>query len=163
MALIVSDASPIHYLALIGKTDLLLALFGHLAIPQEVFDELQKPGTPDDVKAFAISRPVWLEVRAISTPIDASLTHLDQGEQEAITLALESQATALLIDETKGRRAATRHGLKVVGTLGVLLDAALNGLGDLEGDINKLRQTNFHATEALYQRFLDLYEENKKA
>lgn len=92
MALIVSDASPIHYLALIGETDLNLALFGYLVIPQEVFDELQKPETPDDVKAFAISRPAWLEMHAVSTPIDASLAHLDKGEQEAIWV---TKATAM--------------------------------------------------------------------
>jgi predicted nucleic acid-binding protein len=161
MALIVSDASPLHYLALIGETDLLPALFGRVIIPQKVFDELQKPKTPPDVQAFAASRPAWLEVHAISTPINASLAHLDKGEQEAITLAIEIQADTLLIDETKGRSAAKSHGLKVVGTLGALLDAALTGLCDLENAIDRLRQTNFHATEALYQRFLKLYEENK--
>jgi hypothetical protein len=48
------------------------------------------------------------------------LSQLDSGEQEAITLALELQADALLIDELKGRKAAKQHGLKIVGVLGVL-------------------------------------------
>jgi predicted nucleic acid-binding protein len=61
------------------------------------------------VKTFVSSLPSWLEIRAVTTPIDASLSHLDRGEQEAITLALEIQAEALLIDETKGRDALYQH------------------------------------------------------
>ena len=51
------------------------------------------------MKAFVSSSPSWLEVQAVTTPIDSILSHLDRGEQEAITLALEIQADILLIDE----------------------------------------------------------------
>jgi uncharacterized protein len=78
------------------------------------------------VKTFVSSLPSWLEIRAVTTPIDASLSHLDQGEQEAITLALEIPAEALLINETKGRDAAELRGLRIIGTLGVLYSAADN-------------------------------------
>jgi len=161
MSIIVSDTSPIHYFALIGETDLLLTLYGSVIIPQEVSKELQKPNTPPDVKAFARSRPTWLEIRTISTPIDARLAHLDKGEQEAITLAIELQAGILLIDETRGRDAAELLGLEIIGTLGVLYDAAIAGLCDLQNVFDKLQRTNFRATAKLYQYFLDLYEQNK--
>ena len=39
MTLIVSDASPLHYLALIGEAHILHALYGRVVIPQKVFDE----------------------------------------------------------------------------------------------------------------------------
>jgi predicted nucleic acid-binding protein len=106
MTLIVSDASPLHYLARIGEVHILPALYGRIIIPQKVFNELQQPSTHVVVKTFVSSLPPWLEIRAVTTPIDASLSHLDRGEQEAITLALEIQAEVLLIDETKGRDAA---------------------------------------------------------
>lgn len=160
MAIIVSDTSPLHYLALIDETHILPELFGRVIIPQQVFDELQQPNTPDAVKAFAKSLPTWLEVRSIQIPIDSSLFHLDKGEQEAITLAIEIQADALLIDETKGRRAAKLHGLRVVGVLGVLLDASLAGICELETAFDKLRQTNFRASESLYQQFIELYQQS---
>lgn len=157
MTLIVSDASPLHYLALIGETQILPTLYGQVIIPQKVFSELQQPATPQAVKAFAASLPSWLEIRAVSTPIDAALSHLDRGEQEAITLAIEIQADTLLIDENDGRRAAKSKGLIVVGTLGVLYTAAVDGLCDLENAIDRLRKTNFRGTEALYQQFLQRY------
>nr|MDQ3013252.1 DUF3368 domain-containing protein [Acidobacteriota bacterium] len=161
MAIIVSDTSPLHYLALIGEVHVLPGLYGRVIIPQKVFDELNQPGTPDAVKAFAASLPAWLEIRAISAPIAPTLAHLDRGEQEAITLAIEIHANTLLIDETKGRDAAVRHGLQIIGTLGVLYDAALDGLCDLEMAFDKLRLTNFHATERLYWHFLELYEKSR--
>lgn len=160
MTLIVSDASPLHYLARIGETHILPALYERVVIPQKVFNELQQPNTPDAVKAFAASLPSWLEIRVITTPIDASLSHLDQGEQEAITLALEIQADTLLIDETKGRDAAEVCGLDIIGTLGVLYAAADAGLCDLKKAFGNLKQTNFRATDALYQYFIDLYEQS---
>ena len=161
MALIVSDTSPIHYLALIEETHILPALFGRVIIPQKVFEELQQPKTPQVVKDLAASRPSWLEIRAISIPIASALSHLDRGEQEAITLALEIQADTLLIDETKGRRAAKLHGLKIIGILGVLFAAAQAGLCELEDAYDKLKQTNFRASENLYEQFMEQYRQKK--
>jgi predicted nucleic acid-binding protein len=37
MTLIVSDASPLHYLALIGEVHILPVLYGRVVIPQKVF------------------------------------------------------------------------------------------------------------------------------
>lgn len=162
MKVIISDTSPIHYLALIKESTILPALFGQIVIPKEVSNELQKPKTPNIVKAFAVSLPAWLEIRAISVPIDVSLGHLDKGEQEAITLAKEIQADTLLIDEIKGRRAAELHGLRTMGTLRILYDAAMRDMCDLQRAFEKLRQTNFRATEDLYQYFLELQEKDRE-
>lgn len=161
MTLIVSDTSPLHYLALIEETQILHALYGRVIIPQKVFEELQQPKTPDTVKALAAA--AWLEIRTISAPISTQLSHLDRGEQEAITLALELKAGTLLIDELEGREAAEAFGLRIIGTLGVLYDAALAGLCDLETAFDKLKQTNFRATDKLYRHFLELYEKSRKS
>lgn len=49
------------------------------------------------------------------------------GEAEAIALAVELNATRLLIDERLGRQAATERGLKITGVLGILLAAKRQG------------------------------------
>ena len=47
---------------------------------------------------------------------------VDEGEAEAIALALHSGAR-ILIDEKRGRNAARKLGLEIRGTLGLLAEA----------------------------------------
>ena len=53
---------------------------------------------------------------------------LDPGESEAIALSIAQSADLLIIDEEAGRRIARAHGIKVIGGLGVLIQAKRNGL-----------------------------------
>lgn len=56
---------------------------------------------------------------------------LDEGEAEAIILAIERGADLMLVDERRGRRTATAAGLTVIGLLGVVVLAKRTGLIDL--------------------------------
>lgn len=67
---------------------------------------------------------------------------MDAGELEAICLAREIKAAALLVDDRAGRKAAIRCGLAVIGTIGILEEAAARGLLDLPQVMERLRQTN---------------------
>ncbi|MGH9854759.1 MAG: hypothetical protein ACREBD_33425 [Blastocatellia bacterium] len=106
--IVISNTTPLRYLIELGRTDILPALFGQVLIPQAVFDELHDPKTPQMVKDWFASRPAWLEVKALSQPPDISLDSLDYGEREAIALALELNANAVLIDDKDARAAARR-------------------------------------------------------
>ena len=53
---------------------------------------------------------------------------LDKGEAEAISLAIENQADILIIDELAGRQVAKQHNLRIIGLLGILIDAKYSGL-----------------------------------
>ena len=116
--------------------------------------ELRHPGAPVAVRAWAASPPTWLEVRAPES-IDPNVK-LGPGETEAISLALELKADAVLIDERKGLMVARELGLFATGTLGVLEIAAEKGLIDLAWAIAILRQTTFRASgevlDAMLQR-----------
>jgi predicted nucleic acid-binding protein len=126
--IVVSNTSPITSLAAISRLDLLRSLYGTVTIPQAVYDELtsllDQPGG-----AEAQSFP-WILTRGARdrTLVESLLAELDQGEAEAIALALETPADLLLIDERIGRAAAQRFGLKVTGTVGVLVEAKHQGL-----------------------------------
>ena len=48
---------------------------------------------------------------------------LDDGEAEAIALAVELKADLILLDERKGRVIAARLGLRFIGLLGMLVEA----------------------------------------
>ena len=53
---------------------------------------------------------------------------LDEGESEAIALAMELRADLLLIDERKARLVARRFGSHHIGIVGMLIEAKQNGL-----------------------------------
>lgn len=162
MSVIISNTTPINYLILIDHITVLCDLYGRVLIPQAVFGELQNTGTPDKVKAWVASHPAWLEVRAISTQLDPALAFLDIGEREAISLAQELQAEALIIDEPDGREEAIRQGLRVIGTLRVLYDAADAGLCDLAEAYERLQQTTFRAHPRLFKAFLDMHQQKQQ-
>ena len=86
---------------------------------------------------------------------------LDAGEREAICLAQALEADALIIDEPVGREVAKRQGLRVIGTMRVLYDAAAAGLCDLAQAYERLQHTIFRAHPDLYRIFLDMYAQRQ--
>jgi predicted nucleic acid-binding protein len=64
--LVIADASPLHYLVLIGCGGILPALFERVFIPTVVRDELLHPETPEIVRSWMENTPGWLEVRVAS-------------------------------------------------------------------------------------------------
>jgi predicted nucleic acid-binding protein len=77
------------------------------------------------------------------------LPHLDRGEEAAISLAVELNAT-LLIDERDGRMEAQSRGLSMIGAVGVLERAANTGLiPDLAAVHDHIRSMHFHIADAI--------------
>ena len=140
MSVVVSDTSPLHYLILCGAESILPRLFRQVVIPPTVFRELQQPNTPPPVRQWAAALPKWV---AVQTPKAVNLKlDVDAGELEAICLAQEIHADAVLMDDRAGRNAAIHCGLAVVGTIGLLEQAAARGLIELPPVLARLRQTN---------------------
>ena len=138
---VVSDASPLNYLALIDAVGVLPRLYSSVLIPPAVAAELSNPKAPTVVAALIRNPPSWLEVRRPNR-VDYSLG-LDAGETEAIALATELGIEAVLMDERKGRKQAKQKGLTPVGTLTILEQAAEDGWIDFEECVNRLGATSF--------------------
>jgi predicted nucleic acid-binding protein len=127
--IVVSDASPLIALGRIGRLDLLREIFGSLVIPDAVWKEVVESGI-DKEGSVNVAEAVWISQQSV---LDHSLVNLlrhdlGAGEAEAIVLARECNADFLLIDERLGRSAAKSLGLKVVGLVGVLIEARERGL-----------------------------------
>ena len=156
MRVVVSDTSPIRYLVLIGEGDLLRKLYGRILIPQAVHAELQKPRTPDVVRAWMQAALPWIDVVPASQISSESLvtSALDAGERAAIDVALGLKADLLLMDERAGIEVARRLGLSATGTLGILARGAERGFINLAIALEKLRQTNFRIRPEILQQLL---------
>jgi predicted nucleic acid-binding protein len=141
--LVVSDNSPIRYLRVLDCAHVLPILFGRILIPRAVLEELQHPNAPTVVRTWLVDPPAWLAVHPSVGQPDAALATLEAGEQEAIVLAQELQANILLVDDGKARDLAIQQGLRVMGTVGVLEQAAARGLVDLPEVLARLLTTNF--------------------
>lgn len=157
MIVVVSDTSPLFYLARIGRLDLLRELYGRIIVPEKVWNEAlgAEAVFPDVANMLRESRNQgWINVRQVSNSISSALlAALDQGETEAILLACELGAALLIIDEKLGREAADRMGLRVCGTLGVLVAAKQHGLiSTIAPELRRLRvETSFRFAPELEQ------------
>jgi uncharacterized protein len=126
---IVSNTSPITNLAGIGKLDLLHQLYGAITIPQAVYNEMAGIGktVPGTLEVQTLP---WIATQSVTdlNQVAALRAILDQGEAEAIALALQLNAELLIIDERPGRAIARQYGINITGVLGVLLEAKRQGL-----------------------------------
>jgi predicted nucleic acid-binding protein len=152
MIVVVADTSPLNYLIQIECQHLLPALFERVFVPTAVVKELDPPGTPAVVRTFLRQMPQRIAVRQVGLVPDPTLAVLDPGEQEAIQLAKEEHADLLLMDEKVGTRLARRHGLAVIGTLGVLVQAARYRLLDIDAALARLRATDFRCTPQVLEQ-----------
>ncbi len=125
---VVVNATPIISLALIGQLNLLQRLYGNVVIPPAIAAEVAAGG-PQGIGVAELQTSPWIQVRPLSDPTRADLiSDLDRGEAEVIALAQELNADLVILDERLGRQHARRLGLRLTGTLGVLLLAKRRGL-----------------------------------
>jgi uncharacterized protein len=149
---VVSDTGPLIALAGVGQLNLLHQLFGQVFIPPAVHSEIQ-----DETSLAAMAAADWISLHSVQDAFAVQLLReeLDSGESEAITLARELAVDGLVIDERAARRKAQAVGLRVIGTLGVLLLAKSRGhLAELKPWLDQLRRENFRLSEALYAQAL---------
>jgi len=146
---IVSNTSPILNLAIIGQLALAQRQFETVWISPAVLEELQlDAGRPGSSELSVALRAGWLRLaeRPEQQIVALLRRELDQGEAEAIALALQWHAEYVLLDERNGRRIARSQGLKVTGVVGILIRAKQQGeLPSLGAALVKLRlKAGFH-------------------
>jgi predicted nucleic acid-binding protein len=153
--LVVADTSPLRYLILIEHVHVLPALYGDVIVPPAVIRELTADRSPREIRTWFANKPEWLRVQAPRGVIVHLGAVIDDGEREAIALAVEIRADALLMDDRDGRREAKALNCPVLGTLRVLADAADRGFAELPLAIERLRATNFRVDSRLVEQILN--------
>lgn len=104
----------------------------------------------------------WLTVLPVknSVVVEALKTQLDDGESQAIALALELGNALLILDDKKARRVARQLELRVTGTIGVLIRAKRQGvISAIAPLLTALEKVDFRLTSALRYEALRLCDE----
>ena len=90
---LVSNTSPLCYLALIGHAEILPKLYGNVHTTQTVLEELRHPDAPPSVRNLATTPPDWLKIHSNPEAPDQTLAALDPGERTALRLSEHSAPT----------------------------------------------------------------------
>ena len=126
------------------RLDILAQVFSSITIPTAVSTEV---GFEAD----------WLTVRPVQNLALVAIlkTQVDEGEAEAISLAMELEDVFLILEDRKARQLALQLNLKVIGTVGMLLRAKRKGIiTEIKPLLVALNQANFRISEPLIQNAL---------
>jgi hypothetical protein len=151
---IICNTSPLQYLHQLNQLQIMPSLAGSIIIPQAVVDEIAA-GIAWGIDLPDLQKLNWVDIQSpLSRTAVPLVTHLGSGETEVIMLALESSDTTVILDDALARKTAELLGIRMTGTLGLLLDAKRIGLIDkLTPVIEQLQALNFrlapHTREAV--------------
>lgn len=155
------NTSPLILLAKIGREALLSQLYETILIPGSVLTEVEeKPGAETArIQSLMQHRQVQLR-HAGERGLEAVPADLGAGEREAIAVAIEEGADLVILDEQKGRQVARSKGLRVTGTIGIIVEArGRNLLSSVRRELDHLVEAGLWIDEAFYHRVLSEFGE----
>ena len=124
---VISNNSPLVGLFGLNLLSLLRDLYTEVWIPRKVEKEFLKKDPI--VRREALENAPWIKTVDLTDPQTAAIyVELNDGEAETLALANEHGARLVLLDEKVGRQTAEETGLTVKGTVGILLEAKVEGL-----------------------------------
>mgnify|MGYP000114206840 CR=1 FL=1 len=131
-------------------------MYGRVLVPPAVERELAFAAPV--VGPFVVADHPEFEVRSPRDiqRVSSLRVSLGAGEAEAISLAIETNADLLLVDDLRGRKAAVSLGLATAGVLSVLVSAKSRGLVDRVGPLLSVLEDrlNFRVSADLRSRVL---------
>jgi len=117
--ILIADSSALVALSIVDKLDVLEELFGEVYVPRAVYVEVSQENKAESYKLKSYCQDRVLDIESSA---NFNIT-LGKGESEAIVLYTEQNADFLLCDDKKAKKFAQSFGLKVIGSLGILLKA----------------------------------------
>jgi len=125
--LVINTGPLLALIAGVGNLSLLKLLYKRVLVPYEVCKEIEAGGS----SGFGVSefrRSSFIEKQIKPMEITPFLRNaLDSGEASVIQLALDENIHTVCIDESMGRRIARLNGLRLTGSIGLLIRAKKQG------------------------------------
>ena len=121
--ILIADAAPLIFLAKINQLSLLTELFKpEILIPSVVRDEILDPDVPPDEERALTTFISGCKIMMFKKPTRFAKA-LSFADNCILTLAIRERADFVLSDDRLLRKTAVIEGLRVIGTIGVLLGA----------------------------------------
>jgi len=157
---VISNASPLIYLAKADRLDLFHSIFEEILIPEAVYAEVVSKGKQlGQTDAFLVEKAIeegWISVRRVQESHPVSIP-LHPGEIEVISLALEVGVDLLIMDDARARAVAEMAGLSPRGTLWLLLKAVKENVLSFDSflaTLEAITRHGFYLGEELYLRVI---------
>ncbi len=145
MQKVISNSSVLIHLAKINELGLLKEFYQTITIPEKVRKECIVE-VESRYEVAIIKDAEWINVEKVKDRnlVKLLMTTLDDGEAEAIALAVETNADLILLDDSDAREKARLYGLKITGIVGILLRAKIEGrITSLKDKLKMLKETGF--------------------
>jgi len=153
---VVSNATPLIYLAKANKLSLLQTMVKQVFIPEAVYREVVIEGKRLGEKdAYRVERAInqgWILVQGAMITYPVEIT-IHPGEVEVISLAKGKGIETVLMDDVKARAASEMAGLRPIGTLWLILKAVKDhvlGFDEFLSTIENIIHSGFYLKEEVY-------------
>jgi predicted nucleic acid-binding protein len=160
--IVVCNSTPLIHLSAMKQLELLRELFSGIYVPEEVVREVvtRGVGKPGEIE---VRKAKWIKRRRVTNKpaLQTLETTLGAGEAACIVLAMTIHADLVVLDDRIARLHAEAHGLRITGTVGILLMAAEKKRLDFEQLLADLLVTGFRLSPQEYNRILNLWRERK--
>lgn len=145
------------------QLDLLRDLFTEIHIPHEVYDEVVNRGVGKSGEA-EVRGAQWIKKQPIinNQAVTMLSTILGEGEAACIVLAMTMKADLVILDDRIGRLYAQAQGLRITGTIGILLTAAERSRVDFRQALDDLLATGFRLSPQEYERIVGLWQKRRQ-
>jgi len=157
--IVISNSSALISLLGVEKLDILGKLFETVMIPEAVYNEVFNK----KVSNLDLKKTKFLQIEKVTDRKMVKLLkmQLGYGESEVIALALEKGIDRVIIDDKQARKVADKLGLKVIGTLGILILAkekqVIKEVRPLV--LSMMEKINFRIDRALLNKILGILNE----
>lgn len=144
---VIVDTSCLIVLSKIDEIDLLKNAYKNVV------------ATPEVAAEFDEGQPDWIRIVPPTDKLRQQIIEMqvDRGEASVMTLALEKQDSTVIIDDLKARKMAEQLGLKITGTVGVIIKARKrNIIRSVKPYLKRIRQTDFYITDEIARKAIEL-------
>lgn len=155
MRKVIVNSTPLIVLGNAGLLEILQKLYGRILVPEAVYQEVT--AKDDAAGMILLNGADWIQVEQVQNQSDARIfsSRLHAGEVEVMLLAREQKADLLIIDDNAAKSTAKYLGMKVTGSLGVLLRAKQMGIiPDINDAMDQIILNGFYVSEELRKHII---------